>query len=99
MIRYVPLLAAVALLAGCSSFTEPREQIQFVCDDRSKLIVEFDRETARITREDGKSFVLPQVPASSGFVYSTGRLELRGNAEEVVWTHDVQRPATCRAQG
>src|SRR5690606_31851865 len=97
MIRLVPPLAAMAVLAGCSAFSEPREQIQFVCDDSSKLVVEFDRETARITREDGKSFVLPQVSADSGFIYSTGRLDLRGTTEEIVWTHDTRRPATCRA--
>lgn len=98
MLRFAPPLALIVLLTGCSSFTQPREQIQFVCDDRSTLTVEFDRETARITREDGKSFVLPQVHADSGFVYSTGRLDLRGTTEEIVWTHDTQRPATCRAR-
>jgi membrane-bound inhibitor of C-type lysozyme len=99
MIRLLPPLAVIALLAACSSFNQPREQITFVCDDRSTLVVEFDLETARITREDGKSFVLPQVPADSGFVYSTGRLDLRGTTQEIVWTHDTRRPATCRAQG
>lgn len=99
MIRFLPPLAVFALLTACSSLVQPREQISFVCDDRSTLIVEFDHETARITREDGKSFVLPQVPASSGLVYSTGRLDLRGTKEEIVWTHDTQRPATCRAKG
>jgi len=99
MIRLLPPLALVALLAACSSLTQPREQISFVCDDRSTLIVEFDRETARITREDGKSFVLPQVSVDSGFAYSTGRLDLRGTMDEIVWTHDTRRPATCRAQG
>lgn len=99
MIRFLPALAVMALVAACSSFNQPREQLSFVCDDSSTLVVEFDRETARITREDGKSFVLPQVAADSGFIYSTGRLDLRGTPQEIVWTHDTRRPATCRAQG
>lgn len=101
MIRFLPSLAVLALLTACSSFTQPREQISFVCDDRSTLVVEFDRETARVTREDGKSFVLPQAAADSdsGFVYSTGRLDLRGTTREIVWTHDTRRPVTCRVQG
>lgn len=98
MIRALSSLALTTLVVGCSTFEKPLEETQFVCDDGRTLLVSFDYDIARITRDDGKAFVLPRVPSSEEFAYSTGRLDLRGNAREAVWTQDVLRPATCRSR-
>lgn len=90
------LLLAAAALSGCAGLTQPaKAPISYRCDNGSILTVAYSNDTALLRREDGKAFVLPQQIASSGFIYSTGRLDLRGDDEQIVWTADASRPLTC----
>lgn len=88
-------LAAIAA-TGCEALHSGPSAAQYTCDDRSTLMITFARDNVLITREDGKSFVLEQERPGPNFIYTTGRLDLRGTREQVVWTQDRRRPATCQ---
>ena len=88
-------LAAV-VASGCSSLQAGPSALQYTCDDHKTLLITFAGDNVQVQREDGKSFVLEQEKSWPTFVYSTGRLDLRGTRDQVVWTQDSQRPATCQ---
>lgn len=89
---------ASGILTACSSLTQPPKVIHFICDNNSEISVEFGVDTALVTREDGKGFVLPQRISGSGFWYSSGRYDLRGKGNEVTWTDDTKPPRLCTAK-
>lgn len=98
MYRALLALSATAVLAGCSVFTQPAAKTEFTCDDGTRLTVEFGRDIAAVEREDGKSFVLSQEETSTGYWYTSGRYELRGNGKEATWSADARRTAKCQAK-
>ena len=98
MHRKLLAFGLAGVLAGCGALSAPTPRIEYTCDDGALLVLEPGTDTARVTREDGKSFVLPRQPVRSGFSFSSGRYDLTGNEREAVWTSDTQRPARCTAK-
>lgn len=98
MHRQLLALGLAGVLAGCGSLSKPIPNIEYTCDDGTLLSVEAGNSQGRITRGDGKTFVLPRQISASGFVYSSGRYELSGDDKQAIWASDTRRPARCTAK-
>ena len=97
---------APLLLAGCMSAAadpargpDPTRRIEtaFTCDDGSALSVVYAGDTATVTARQG-TFVLPQQPSGSGFLYSNGRYSLRGQGDEARWEVGRMAPILCKVR-
>jgi len=105
-IKKLAAISAVILsLSACSSVekTAPEAQsdinlVGYTCDRDEHITVEFNtsKEQAVLTR-NGKTAVLPQVRAASGFKYSTGRTTIQGKNEKLTVTIGRMAPLNCQA--
>ena len=99
---HVPILAGLAL-AMTAVLILPHESraadIKYACDNGTSLAITFSEKAAELTLPDGEKLSLPQQPAASGFWYSNGRYELRGQGEELRFAIGRMAPVTCRNSG
>lgn len=71
----------------------------FICENGEGLTVDFDRkrDLATVRKTDGLAFDLPRISADIGYVYRSGRVELRGADTTARWTSQNLPPTHCRS--
>jgi len=89
----VVALLAVAVLAGCASPPEKKEEVPskdtFECMMKGeRYVVRFVDAEARILTADGTRLILYQIPAGSGVRYTNGLVELRGKGTQLQLVED-----------
>jgi membrane-bound inhibitor of C-type lysozyme len=91
------LLAALLILAGCSSDApqRPLPSAYYGCDDGSGLFVVFEPNAAKVKLESGTTVTLPQQRAASGMWYRSPAYDLRGKGDEATWTATGLAPTQC----
>ncbi|KQP14262.1 MliC family protein [Pseudorhodoferax sp. Leaf267] len=96
---FLPALAGLALLAGCTAGEPPAPATPYACEAGVQLQVRFQRREALVTLPDGGVLALAQQVSGSGFWYGDGRYTLRGKGREAQWTVGAAAPIACLAVG
>jgi membrane-bound inhibitor of C-type lysozyme len=96
--KFVPLgILAAAVLSGCGTGASKIPQAHYTCADGTQFWASFPEGEALITSQDKEPLVLQQRRSGSGFIYSSGRYELRGKGKQATWTVGRRVPTTCTA--
>lgn len=96
--KFAPLgILAAVVLSGCGAGASKIPQAYYTCTDGSQFWASFPEGEALITFQDKQPLVLLQRRSGSGFLYSSGRYELRGKGKQATWTVGRSVPTTCNA--
>ncbi|QCB53146.1 hypothetical protein E5675_00920 [Sphingopyxis sp. PAMC25046] len=94
----VAAVAAVLVLAGCSSVPPRNTGTSYDCNRGTRLKVDYVGNTAIVRINGRRSMVLTQTPSTGGAVYENKKgARLQRNGNEVTWNTALRSaPESCR---
>lgn len=93
----IPVLAAAAALAACSTTPDVAEgRFTYACDRGQTVTVVYAGETARIENPGEEPIVLQRRPSGSGLWYESPTHTIRSRGDEIVYTIGRMTPMVCR---
>lgn len=80
--------------------------VNYLCERNTSLTVTFvdqttvqgEQQKAIINLGDNQPLILPQAPSASGFLYSNGKVSLRGKGDKAIWTVGRMRGLQCKVE-
>ena len=83
---------SILFLTACVTNSEvastDNSVVKYACDRGTQLTATFSKDgsNVEISTNTVKNLILPAQAATSGFIYSNGRYELRGKGEKAMWS-------------
>ncbi|MDO6965670.1 hypothetical protein [Rhizobium alvei] len=73
------------------------DSVRLVCDDGSEFVALFGERDVEITLADGTKIKLPEKPGGDdGFLFTNGKMQLKGDEEKVLWIVGKKAPVNCQ---